>query len=133
MNNDTTKGKILLVDDDKFLADMYSLKFTDAGYSVHACLSFDDAIATLKGGFDPKAVIFDIMMPMQDGFSFLKRLSDEHLVPEALRIALTNQSDDADKERAMSLGANRYLVKATMVPSEVVNIVEEEIAKLPAK
>jgi DNA-binding response OmpR family regulator len=124
-----SKGKVLLLDDDKFLADMYSMKFTQEGYEVAAFLSVNDAVAALKKGFDADAVVFDIVMPEHDGFSFLQTLSSEHLAPNAVRVALTNQSDDQERAKATQLGADRYIVKASMIPSEVVAAVGEEIAK----
>ncbi len=123
------KGNILLVDDDKFLIDMYAMKFTAAGFQVHACLSVADALKTLKGGFAADAVMFDLVMPEQDGFSFLETLKTEHIAEKAVRIALTNQSDDAEKARAESLGVDRYFVKAGMIPSEVVAAVSAEMEK----
>lgn len=128
-----TKGKVLLVDDDKFLADMYSMKFTQEGYEVNACLSADDALAALKKGFDPDAVLFDLVMPGRDGFSFLQALGSEKLAVRAVKIALTNQSDDQEREKALSSGADRYIVKASMIPSEVVVAVGEEVKKKSAK
>jgi len=133
MSNTPTKGKVLLLDDDKFLADMYSMKFVQSGYDVTACLSVDDAIAALKGGFVPEAVLFDIVMPVHDGFSFLQKLRDEKLAEGAIKIALTNQSDDEEQKKAKDLGADRYIIKASMIPSEVVNIVGEEIGKKAAR
>jgi two-component system response regulator AtoC len=124
-----SKGKVLLLDDDKFLADMYSMKFTQEGYEIAAFLSVNDAVAALKKGFDPEAVVFDIVMPEHDGFSFLQMLTSERLAPNAVRIALTNQSDDQERAKATQLGADRYIVKASMIPSEVVAAVGEEIAK----
>jgi len=124
-----TKGKILLLDDDKFLADMYSMKFTQSGYEVAACLSAADAIAAIKKGFDPDAVLFDLVMPGQDGFTFLQMLEREQLAKRAVKVALTNQSEDSEREKVMQLGADRYIVKASMIPSEVVNAVSEEIGK----
>lgn len=129
MSDQTAKGNILLVDDDKFLADMYSMKFVQRGYTVQACLSVLDAVAALRGGFDPDVVLFDIVMPENDGYAFLKTMNDEHLASHAIRIALTNQSDDEEKDMATKLGAHMYLVKASNLPSEVVNIVEEELAR----
>jgi DNA-binding response OmpR family regulator len=128
-----SKGKVLLLDDDKFLADMYSMKFTQEGYEIAAFLSVNDAVAALKKGFDADAVVFDIVMPEHDGFSFLQMLSSEHLAPNAVRIALTNQSDDQERAKATQLGADRYIVKASMIPSEVVAAVGEEIAKKKGK
>lgn len=120
---------VLLTDDDKFLLDMYATKFVERGYAVEASLSVDDALNILHGGFAPDAIVFDIMMPERDGFSFLQALNMEHLAPNAMRVALTNQSDEAEKTKATGLGVELYLTKASMVPSEVVNTVGEALAK----
>lgn len=121
-------GNILLVDDDKFLLDMYSMKFVQEGYSVQACLSGRDALASLKSGFAPDAVLFDLTMPECNGFEFLQALSTEKLAPNAVKIALTNQSTDAEKQKALELGADQFLVKATLIPSEVVNTVNAALS-----
>jgi len=127
------KGTVLLVDDDKFLLDMYGMKFSGAGYTIQACPSAKDALGILRGGFNPDVILFDITMPELDGFAFLKALSDEKLATKAIKIALTNQSDEAERTKAMELGAMRYIVKASMIPSEVVNTVQEELSKVSAK
>lgn len=126
---ETEKSNILLVDDDKFLLDMYTMKFVREGYTVHACLSSDDALKTLRDGFVADVILFDITMPGQDGFAFLQSLQSEHLAEHALKIALTNQSTDAEKAKALELGAADYLVKATLIPSEVVNIIKTALEK----
>lgn len=120
MNEASAKHSVLLVDDDKFLIDLYSTKFTRAGYDVHACLSCKDALAALRNGFLPDAILFDIQMPEHDGFWLLQTLLNEHLAPNAPLIALTNQSTAADEEKARQLGASQFIVKATMTPAEVV-------------
>jgi len=125
----TSKGSVLIVDDDKFLADMYGMKFTSASYTVQTCLSVNDALQVLKSGFDPDAVLFDLVMPEHDGFALLEGIKAGKFAPHAALIALTNQSNDSDKQKAESLGADRYIVKASMIPSEVVAAVGEEIAK----
>ena len=122
-------GNILLVDDDKFLVVMYSMKFTGAGFNVQACLSVADALRFLRDGFAAEAIVFDIVMPEHDGFSFLQTLDAEHLAPSAVKIALTNQGNDAEKAKAEGLGVDRYVVKASMIPSEVVEVVKEEVEK----
>jgi CheY-like chemotaxis protein len=126
---DATKGNVLFVDDDKFLADMYGMKFKSAGYSVQSCLSVADALSALASGFMPDAVVFDLTMPERDGFSFLDELMSKKLAPNAAFIALTNQSEPSEKAKAESLGVHRYIVKASTIPSEVVQAVGEEIAK----
>lgn len=127
--NDTTKGTILLLDDDKFLVDMYSMKFTGQGYAVQSCLSVDEALKVLRDGYAPDAIVFDLVMPGRDGFAFLEALRTEKLGGGAARIALTNENDDALKAKVIELGADRLIVKASMIPSEVVFVVGEEIAR----
>jgi CheY-like chemotaxis protein len=123
------KAHILLVDDDKFLLDMYCMKFVQHGYTVQACLSVKDAIDCLKQGFAADVVLFDLIMPEMDGFAFLEKMRDEHLADKALKFALTNQSTDAEQQTVKELGADGFMVKATMIPSEVVNMVETAILK----
>ena len=120
---------IVLVDDDKFLLDMYCLKFSNAGFSVTPCFSTHEALIALRTGLQPSAVVFDITMPGEDGFSLLKTIRDEKLATNARLIALTNQGHDVDKKQAEDLGVHRYCIKASMIPSEVVAMVKEEIAK----
>lgn len=123
------KGNMLLVDDDKFLVDMYSLKFRGAGYTVQSYLRAKDALDALRGGFSADAVVFDILMPGIEGFTFLEAVKAEKLAQGAVLVALTNQANDFEKKRAEALGCDRYIVKASMIPSEVVHAVEEEMQK----
>ena len=118
------KHSILLVDDDKFLLDMYAKKFSDEGYAVNACLSVSEAIAALSSGFAANAIVFDLVMPGQDGFDFLKLLSEKNLGAGAIKVALTNQSAEEEQAKVEALGASAYIVKATMIPTEVFNTVK---------
>ena len=120
---------ILLVDDDKFLLDMYSLKFSQAGFTVEPCFSTHEALERLRGGVRPAVILFDVTMPGEDGFALLEKIQEEKLAPGARLIALTNQGNDADKKHAEELGVHRYCIKASMIPSEVVAMVKEEMGK----
>jgi CheY-like chemotaxis protein len=122
-NTSPSKGTVLFIDDDKFLTDMYAMKFSKEGYAIQACLSAGDALKVLRDGFAPDVIIFDITMPEQDGFAFLEALRSEKLGMEAVKVALTNQNNDEEQKKAVELGADKYLVKASLIPSEVVNIV----------
>jgi len=129
----TNGTTVLLVDDDKFLLDMYSLKFTQEGFTVISCFSVHEALEALRGGAKPDVMLFDITMPGQDGFEFLRIVRDEKLAGNARMIALTNQSNDADRTKAQELGAQKYVVKASMIPSEVVALVKNEMGMVAAK
>jgi two-component system response regulator VicR len=120
MNPDTnTKTKILIVDDDKFLLDMYSLKFTKGGYEVSVAFNGEEAISKIKDGYTPDIILCDIIMPVMDGIKFLKLLREEKLVPNATVVVLSNQGQNEDVELAKSFNIDGYIIKALTIPSEV--------------
>ena len=127
--SENQKYSVLLVDDDRFLLDMYATKFSREGYAVQAFLSADEALGALRGGLAVDAVVFDLVMPGKDGFGLLQAIQDEHLASGSALIALTNQMEDTERTKTEQLGACRYLVKASVIPSEVVTIVGKEIEK----
>ncbi len=110
--------KILLVDDDRFLLDMYSLKFKKSGLEVDALGNSPSALEKLRTGGLYDILILDIVMPSMDGFELLETIRKEKLVPNAVIIMLTNQADDVEKAKVF--GVDGYIIKATTIPSEVV-------------
>ena len=123
----SAKKKILLVDDDKFLIDMYSLKFTQAGFEVNAAISGEDALKKLQGGFTPEAILLDVVMPGMSGLNLLQKIREEKLDRGAVVVILSNQGQQSDIEEAKKLGIDGYIVKASTIPSEVLEQVEEII------
>lgn len=117
--------KIMLIDDDSFLINMYSLKFGKNNFDVTSAQNSQDALKKLKEGYVPDIILLDIIMPGMDGLELLSEIRKANLVPSAVVIMLTNQSDTTDIEKAKSLGVNGYIVKATTVPSEVIDDVLE--------
>ena len=116
---DNKQLKILLVDDDRFLLDMYSLKFKKSGMEIDTSSSSLNALDKIKKGNNYDIIILDIIMPHMDGLEFLQTLRSEKLAPDATVIMLTNQADDFEK--AKSFGVDGYIVKASSIPSEVVD------------
>ena len=119
--------KILLVDDDKFLLDMYAIKFSKAGYEVKAADSTDSAMKIIRDGYIPDVMLSDIVMPGMDGLELISVIHKEKLIPESVFIMLTNQGSSDDISRAKKLNADGYIVKATTIPSEVLAEVERII------
>ena len=107
-----------MVDDDRFLLDMYSLKFKKSGLTVDTASSGQAALGKLRGTEKYDVVLVDIIMPGTDGIELLKIMREEKLSPDAVVIMLTNQPDDFEK--AKSFGVDGYIIKATTIPSEVV-------------
>ena len=127
------KYKVLIVDDDEFLLNMYSVKFTKNGLDVLTSTSSDDTIQKLRDGLVPDAMLLDIVMPGTDGFGLLERIRKENLAPKSVVIFLTNQSQSVDIDRAKSLGVQGYIVKASTIPSEVYNEVMKCLTAAVAK
>ena len=116
-----TNYSVLLVDDDKFLLEMYKKKFEEVVAEIHVAVGAEDALAKLHEGLTPDILILDIIMPNMDGLELLAEIRKEKLVPNAVVIMLTNESDTAKIEKAKELGVKGYIVKATSIPSEVVD------------
>ena len=110
---------VLLVDDDKFLLDMYLLKFQKSGLEIDTSSNSQNALEKLRASNSYDIILLDIIMPGMDGLELLKTIRNEKLVPNAIIIMLTNQADDFDK--AKPLGIDGYIIKATTIPSEVVD------------
>ncbi len=116
-----TKGKVLLVDDDQFILNMYAMKFQKSGYEADSAISGSSALEKLRGGAVYDVIIFDVVMPKMDGFEFAETAKKEKLSPDSVFIALTNQGQSADIERGKNIGVDGYIVKASAIPSEIVN------------
>lgn len=123
------KKKIFIIDDDAFLLGMYSMKFEKNGFETKVAANGSDAIDTLRNGYKPDIIITDLIMPVMDGFSLCENIKKEKLVPDVVFILLTNQGTSADIKRAKDLGVHGFIVKATTIPSEVVNEVKKIISK----
>ncbi len=119
--------KILLVDDDRFLLDMYAIKFTKTGYEVKTADSTDGALKLVRDGYAADAILADIVMPGMDGLELVMTIRKEKLIPNAVVIMLTNQGSSDDISRAKKLNVDGYIVKATTIPSEVLVEVERII------
>ena len=113
------KYKILIVDDDKFLLDVYSVKFREAGHELVTVLGADEALDRIKKSDNFDAIVLDLLMPTMDGFEFLTSLKENNLAKNAALIVLTNQGEAKDVDKAKNFDIDGYIVKASSIPSEV--------------
>mgnify|MGYP000917502074 FL=1 len=111
--------RLYLVDDDRFLLDMYAVKFKAAGHDVTAFHNGEETLQALRDKPAPDAMLLDIVMPNIDGFQILETIRKDKLAPTTKVIVLSNQGQEADIERAKALGAAGYIIKASAIPSEV--------------
>ena len=119
------KQSIFIIDDDKFLLDMYSLKFTDTGFDVSGFSDATEALQKIVDGAKPSIILLDIMMPNMDGFGFMEELKKQNLAGSSVIIFLSNLGQKEDIEKGMKAGAKGYIIKASSTPTEVVEKVKK--------
>lgn len=116
--------KILLVDDDAFLRDMYATKFRELQYDIDVAENAEVAMTKLRAGhYD--IVLADMVMPGITGVELIRQIKSEKVGGDPICIMLSNQSEEADKSSAREAGAVGYIVKAELIPSEVVAAVQK--------
>ncbi len=128
-NKSKRSYKLLIVDDDKFISDMYVLKLERAGHKPVATVSVDDALQKLRENNDYDAIVTDLIMPKKDGFEFLEEASREHLLGNSVVLILSNQDGPDISEKAEKLGVSARIVKAHALPNEVLRMLECAIEK----
>jgi DNA-binding response OmpR family regulator len=124
---DASKGKILLVEDDLFLRDIYYEILQKEGFTV---LMADDGITGLKLGkenVDAKLMLLDIMLPNMHGIDILKQLKSDPTSAVLPIVMLTNLTEEHVIQEALNAGAAGYLVKVKYTPPQVVDKVKEFI------
>ncbi len=120
--------KVLMLDDERFLLDIYRMAFEKHGAEVIVCRDVDAALAVLRGGFTPNVILFDITMPdSKSGFEFIETVRNQHLADTSLKIALTNSGQDGAIARILELGADAHLLKADYLPAQMVATVTEMV------
>jgi DNA-binding response OmpR family regulator len=110
---------ILIVEDDPVLLRMYTEKLTFEGFKVIAAHDGEEALEkSLKEAVD--LILLDIMLPRMSGTDFLEKLRQNQRGKNIPVVALTNLTEQSEKEKAIKLGVKEYLVKAMQTPEEVV-------------
>ena len=114
-----TKKKILLVEDDAALANVYKTRLEMEGFDVRHVDNGEDALTNARE-YRPDLIVLDVMMPKINGFDVLDLLRNTPDTMGMRVIMMTALSQAKDKERAEQLGADDYLVKSQVVISDVV-------------
>ena len=101
------KGKILVVDDEKPIADILKYYLEKEGFEVSVAY---DGVEAVESAFEeePDLIILDIMLPKLDGFTVCKKLREHFTMPILM---LTAKEEEADKVKGLELGADDYITK----------------------
>ncbi|OGY25680.1 MAG: hypothetical protein A2Z11_04480 [Candidatus Woykebacteria bacterium RBG_16_43_9] len=111
--------KILVVDDEDPVREIYNKEFTSSGFKV--VLASDGEQGLLKAGEEiPDLILLDVMMPKMSGIDTLKVLKKNELTKEIPILLLTNLGEEQIIKEGFSLGADGYLLKVSYTPAQVV-------------
>src|SRR5687767_9647325 len=113
----TPAYSILIVDDDKFLLDMYALKFKERGFKVDIAPNAKEALTKLEGGAVPDIIMLDIVMPGMDGLELLSEIRSKKLAERCITIILSNLGQKEDIDKGVALGIDGYIIKASCTPT----------------
>lgn len=127
MENSGNK-KIMIVDDDKNIYEMYELKFKKEWFDVVVCINWLDAVVKLLE-FKPDIILLDIMMPQMDWFETLRAIKELTTTINSKIIIFSNINTKKDIEKWYELWADKYIVKANCTPKEIVDIVNQMLLK----
>lgn len=122
---------ILVVEDDLILKTLLGHTFADQ-YQILYANNGNEALSILQE-HQPSLILLDLLMPDMDGFTFLEKVrSRTDALKDVPVIVVSNLGQQKDKDRAMSLGANAYLVKAEVSIDEIIAKIKEILADIPS-
>ena len=121
------KAKILIVEDDPLMSRLYSKVFTIEGYDVRTAPDGEEGLSEVHKDV-PTIMLLDVMMPKMNGLELLEKLKADPATKKIPVIMLTNLAGQADAEKAITLGAVKYIVKSEYEPKAIVNMVKEILA-----
>lgn len=118
--------KIVIVEDDPMIQEIYQKKFSEAGFEVISAVSGQKVLDFAKEQPDIDVVLLDLLMPKMNGFEVTEKLRnpDEGYNPNIKIIIFSNLSQKEDREKAMKAGADGFITKAEYTPSDLVKEVQ---------
>ncbi|MBR3256343.1 response regulator [Candidatus Saccharibacteria bacterium] len=123
--------KIMVVEDDASLREIYSIRITAEGYEVVSAGDGEEALAVAVRE-KPDLILSDIMMPKISGFDMLDILRSTPEIAQIKVVMMTALSADDQRQRGERLGADRYLVKSQVGIEDVINTIHEVLGDKPA-
>ncbi len=119
--------KIMIVDDDPMISDIYQKKFSDQGFDVLVATSGEQALEMAKKE-KIDLVLLDLLIPRLDGFEVIRQLRSGNYAKDIKIIVSSNLSEKLNRDRAFELGANDFIIKAQFTPSQLVEKIKKIIS-----
>jgi DNA-binding response OmpR family regulator len=122
------KIKVLLVEDDAMIIDMYLMRFQEEGYEVFHTDKGSEALEIAEHQ-KPDIALLDVMLPEIDGFTILRELKSNDKTKNIPVLMLTNLGQESDQDKGEELGAEGYFIKAQHTPTEIMEKIKGIINK----
>lgn len=117
--------RIILVEDDQFLANIYTAKLKEAGFEVEVVGDGNSVIARIKEK-KPDLLLLDIILPHLDGWEVIKQVKKTEELSDLKIVILSSLGQKNEVEKGLKLGAVKYFIRSHYTPAEIV----EEIKKI---
>ncbi len=116
--------KILIIEDDSFLSEMYSTKLIQEGFETEIAINGKQGMDKIKN-IKPDLILLDIVLPKMDGFEILESVKKDSKLKNIPIVLLTNLGQKNEIEKGLLLGADEYIIKAHFTPTAVVTKIKE--------
>ena len=120
--------KILIVEDESSLLDLYSMKLEQAGYQVIKAPNGAEGFS-LASTEIPNLILLDLLMPKVDGYEALKKLKNNAKTKKIPVIIFSNLSQKEEIEKGLKLGANDFIIKTSVTPTQLEQKVQKFLNK----
>lgn len=131
-NTQGSKKKILIVDDDPALRQLYNVELTQKDYAVVEATDGEDGLIKAKQEM-PNLILLDVMMPKFDGIAYLSKIKEDAELSKIPVVMLTNFGQENLIQQAFNLGVTDYLLKYKVTPSEMTEKVNQVLKSNPVQ
>lgn len=122
----TNNARVLIAEDDSILGELYKTQLELSGLTVLHCKDGQEAVDAIKN-FNPDLILLDLMMPNLSGFGVIEKVRAMTDIKQPKILVLTALNEPEDRDRAMKLGANEYLMKSGVALEEVLATVQRAL------
>lgn len=122
------KQKILIVEDEKAMAEMYETRFVQEGYQVFLAGTAEEGMVQARTK-RPDLILLDILLPTENGLSLLAKIRGDPQLKDLKVVALSNYDEPKTKQEAYELGVAEYLLKTNYTPGELAQKVVRHLEK----
>ena len=118
------KNKILVIEDEQFLVEMYKTKFELENFQVISAFSSERAISILKKNI-PDLILLDVLLPKKSGIAFLEEIRKIKSISKVPVIIFSNYDDPIARKKAKRLGVKDYLIKTEFTPKQLLGKIKK--------